>query len=45
MTDEMEREAERIFAEVDALGGVVRGIEAGYFQREIALCKPPTGAH
>jgi methylmalonyl-CoA mutase N-terminal domain/subunit len=37
MTDELEREAEQIFAEVDQLGGVVRGIEEGYFQREIAL--------
>jgi methylmalonyl-CoA mutase N-terminal domain/subunit len=36
LTDEMEAEAERIFAEIDALGGVVPGIEKGYFQREIA---------
>jgi methylmalonyl-CoA mutase N-terminal domain/subunit len=36
LTDEIEAEAERIFAEVDALGGVVPGIEKGYFQREIA---------
>jgi methylmalonyl-CoA mutase N-terminal domain/subunit len=36
LTDEMEAEAERIFAEIDALGGVVPGIETGYFQREIA---------
>jgi methylmalonyl-CoA mutase N-terminal domain/subunit len=36
LTDEMEAEAERIFGEIDALGGVVPGIEAGYFQREIA---------
>src|SRR5688572_17955460 len=37
LTDQLEREAEEIFSEVDRLGGVVRGIEAGYFQREIAL--------
>jgi methylmalonyl-CoA mutase N-terminal domain/subunit len=36
LTDRMEAEAERIFAEVDHLGGVVPGIEMGYFQREIA---------
>jgi methylmalonyl-CoA mutase N-terminal domain/subunit len=36
LTDRMEIEAERIFAEVDHLGGVVPGIEMGYFQREIA---------
>jgi len=36
LTDRLEREAEEIFAEVDRIGGVVRGIEQGYFQREIA---------
>jgi len=36
LTDRLEREAEQIFDEVERLGGVVRGIEAGYFQREIA---------
>ncbi|HSU18078.1 methylmalonyl-CoA mutase family protein [Longimicrobium sp.] len=36
LTDRMEAEAERIFADVDRLGGVVPGIEMGYFQREIA---------
>ncbi|HEU4557484.1 MAG TPA: methylmalonyl-CoA mutase family protein, partial [Longimicrobium sp.] len=36
LTDRMEAEAEHIFADVDKLGGVVPGIEAGYFQREIA---------
>ncbi|HEX8395268.1 MAG TPA: methylmalonyl-CoA mutase family protein [Longimicrobium sp.] len=36
LTDRMEAEAERIFAEIDGLGGVVPGIEVGYFQREIA---------
>ena len=37
LTDQLEREAEEIFSEVDRLGGVVPGIEGGYFQREIAL--------
>jgi methylmalonyl-CoA mutase N-terminal domain/subunit len=37
LTDRLEREAEEIFDEVERLGGVVRGIEAGYFQSEIAL--------
>ncbi|CAN5725085.1 methylmalonyl-CoA mutase family protein [soil metagenome] len=36
LTDELEAEAEQIFAEIDKLGGVVPGIELGYFQREIA---------
>jgi methylmalonyl-CoA mutase, N-terminal domain len=36
LTDRLEEEAEEIFAEVDKLGGVVPGIEVGYFQREIA---------
>jgi methylmalonyl-CoA mutase, N-terminal domain len=36
LTDQLEAEAEGIFAEVDKLGGVVPGIEVGYFQREIA---------
>src|SRR5690606_28973040 len=36
LTDRMEEEAEEIFAEIDAAGGVVPGIETGYFQREIA---------
>jgi methylmalonyl-CoA mutase, N-terminal domain len=37
LTDELEARANDIFAEVDKLGGVVPGIEAGYFQREISL--------
>src|SRR5690606_12130941 len=37
LTGRLEREAEEIFDEVDRLGGVVRGLEMGYFQREIAL--------
>jgi methylmalonyl-CoA mutase N-terminal domain/subunit len=36
LTDRMEEEAERIFGEIDGLGGVVPGIEVGYFQREIS---------
>jgi methylmalonyl-CoA mutase, N-terminal domain len=36
LTDRLEAQAEEIFAEVDALGGVVPGIEGGYFQRNIA---------
>jgi methylmalonyl-CoA mutase N-terminal domain/subunit len=36
LTDRLEAEAEEIFAEIDRLGGVVPGIEMGYFQREIA---------
>jgi methylmalonyl-CoA mutase N-terminal domain/subunit len=31
----MEEEAERYFRKIDELGGVVRGIEDGFFQREI----------
>ncbi len=36
LTDQMEAEAEAIFAQIDNLGGVVPAIEVGYFQREIA---------
>jgi methylmalonyl-CoA mutase, N-terminal domain len=36
LTDGLEAEAKEIFAQVDRLGGVVPGIEMGYFQREIA---------
>ncbi|MGK9477339.1 acyl-CoA mutase large subunit family protein [Melioribacter sp. OK-6-Me] len=36
LTDEMEAGAEKIFQEIDALGGVIPAIEAGYFQKEIA---------
>jgi methylmalonyl-CoA mutase N-terminal domain/subunit len=36
LTDELEREALEIFEEVDALGGVVPGIEQGWFQQRIA---------
>ena len=36
LTDELEREALEIFGEVDAVGGVVPGIEQGWFQQQIA---------
>lgn len=36
MTDKMEAEANRIFDEIDALGGVIPAIEMGYFQKQIA---------
>jgi methylmalonyl-CoA mutase, N-terminal domain len=35
-TDRLEDEAEAIFEEIERIGGVVPGIELGYFQREIA---------
>jgi methylmalonyl-CoA mutase N-terminal domain/subunit len=37
LTDRMEEDAERIFTEIDEMGGVVKGIEEGYFQGQIAL--------
>jgi methylmalonyl-CoA mutase N-terminal domain/subunit len=37
LTDRLEQEAEAIFEEIDRFGGVVQGIQNGYFQREIAL--------
>jgi methylmalonyl-CoA mutase, N-terminal domain len=36
LTDQLEAQAEEIFDEIEAMGGVVPGIEQGYFQREIA---------
>ncbi len=36
LTDEMERQAEALFAEIDERGGVVQGLEEGWFQRKIA---------
>ncbi len=36
LTHRMEREAEALFQEIGRIGGVVRGIEAGWFQRQIA---------
>jgi methylmalonyl-CoA mutase N-terminal domain/subunit len=36
LTDKMEKEAEAYFEKIEALGGVIPAIEAGFFQREIA---------
>ncbi|MFN8572542.1 MAG: methylmalonyl-CoA mutase family protein [Gemmatimonadaceae bacterium] len=36
LTDSLEREAEQIFSTIDDMGGVVKGIEQGWFQRRIA---------
>jgi methylmalonyl-CoA mutase N-terminal domain/subunit len=36
LTDGLEREAEGLFAEIEAQGGVVKAIESGWFQRQIA---------
>jgi methylmalonyl-CoA mutase, N-terminal domain len=36
LTDQLEREAESLFEEIEQLGGVVRGLETGWFQRKIA---------
>ncbi|GAB4300833.1 MAG: methylmalonyl-CoA mutase family protein [Ignavibacteriaceae bacterium] len=36
LTDKMEKQANEIFDSIDALGGVIPAIEAGYFQKEIA---------
>jgi methylmalonyl-CoA mutase N-terminal domain/subunit len=36
LTDGMEREAAGLFAEIEAQGGVVKAIEGGWFQRQIA---------
>ncbi|MGP8109548.1 MAG: methylmalonyl-CoA mutase [Thermoplasmata archaeon] len=35
LTDRMEEEAQRYFDRIDEMGGVVAGIERGFFQREI----------
>jgi methylmalonyl-CoA mutase N-terminal domain/subunit len=37
LTNQLEDEAEALFSEIDRIGGVVRGIEMGWFQRQIAL--------
>jgi methylmalonyl-CoA mutase N-terminal domain/subunit len=37
LTDALEREAEGLFAEIEAQGGVVAAIEKGWFQRQIAV--------
>ncbi len=36
LTDDLEREAERLFAQIHEQGGVVRGLEDGWFQKRIA---------
>lgn len=36
LTNKMEEGANKIFDEIDALGGVIPAIDAGYFQKEIA---------
>lgn len=36
LTDKMEKEANAIFEQIDAFGGVIPAIESGYFQKEIA---------
>jgi methylmalonyl-CoA mutase N-terminal domain/subunit len=36
LTHQLEREAEGLFAEIEAQGGVVKAIESGWFQRQIA---------
>src|SRR6267378_1147389 len=36
LTEQLEREAEGLFAEIQSVGGVVKGIESGWFQRQIA---------
>jgi methylmalonyl-CoA mutase N-terminal domain/subunit len=36
LTDKMEKEANEIFDQIDAFGGVIPAIESGYFQKEIA---------
>ena len=35
LTDDLEQEAEKYFERIDALGGVVKAIEQGFFQMEI----------
>ncbi|MBX6331036.1 MAG: methylmalonyl-CoA mutase family protein [Gemmatimonadaceae bacterium] len=36
LTDSMERQAEALFEEIDRVGGVVRALETGWLQRQIA---------
>ncbi len=36
LTDDLEREAERLFVQIHEQGGVVRGLEDGWFQKRIA---------
>ena len=35
LTDQLEAEAEAMFAEIESVGGVVEGLEQGWFQRKI----------
>jgi len=35
LTDQLEAEAEAMFAEIESIGGVVEGLEQGWFQRKI----------
>jgi methylmalonyl-CoA mutase N-terminal domain/subunit len=35
LTDKLEREAEDLFQQIDAQGGVVKGLETGWLQRKI----------
>jgi methylmalonyl-CoA mutase N-terminal domain/subunit len=36
LTDQLERDAEALFEEIDGIGGVVRGLETGWLQRKIS---------
>ena len=36
LTNQLEEEAEALFGEIDAIGGVVKGLEQGWLQRKIA---------
>ena len=36
LTDKMVKQANKIFEQIDSIGGVIPAIEAGYFQKEIA---------
>ncbi len=36
LTDQLEREAEELFKQIDDVGGVVRGLETGWLQRKIS---------
>jgi len=36
LTDQLEQEAEQLFAQIEGIGGVVKGLEDGWFQKRIA---------
>ncbi len=36
LTDQLEREAEALFEQIDGFGGVVKGLEEGWFQKRIS---------